>query len=404
MVILRGFERGTTRLHPILQPSLSRPSSRFSQDVVGLTEEVYGTDTGAVLETLAKPVSTYYVRCNTLKTSPEELIRSLVQRGVRVTQHPMIPEAIGISIEGPFDVPPGGKQVIVDKHAAESILQGANVYAPGITNCESVHCGDAVTVASELGDVLAIGISLMSSDEILRFRKGLAVSVTKRRYQAPQIRDLPEYYQGLLYPQSLAAMTTSRVLDPQPGDTILDMNCAPGGKLSHISQLMENTGSIVGLDRNGEKIATTRRNIAALGCSNATVSIHDSRYVDVDFVGLRPDRIMVDPPCSALGLRPKIYDLTSHRKVIALAKYQKHFLKAASRLAKAGCFIVYSVCTYTVEECEGAVEYATEECGLRLVEQTPFLASRSTNEGSGLCQRFHPTLDEIGYFIAKFER
>jgi len=385
----------------IVHPSLSSSASRFSSDVVRLTEDVYGTDTQTVLENLPKPVSSYYVRCNTLKISPDELMRRLSEKGLRVAQNPIIPEAISIPVEGPFDISPSGKQIVVDKHSAESILQGANVYAPGITNCESVRCGEPVTVVSEIGDVLATGTSEMSTDEILKFRKGLAVNVTKRRYEAPQIRDLPEYSQGLLYPQSLAAMATSRILDPQRDDTVLDMNCAPGGKLSHISQLMDNTGRIIGLDRNAKKIETTRRNIAALGCSNAIVSIHDSRYADVDFANLEPDRIIVDPPCSALGIRPKIFDRTSQQRVVALATYQRQFLKAASKLVKSGGVVVYSVCTYTADECEGVVDYAKQECGLRLVEQSPILTSKRIE--TNLCQRFHPAFDEIGYFIAKFE-
>ena len=391
-------------MNRVVQSSLSGPNPRFSSDVIALTEEIYAGDTPAVLDALSNPVRTYYIRCNTLKTSPEELMRALLHEGLKITQHPIIPEALGINVEGPFDISPAGKQIIVDKHTAESILQGANVYAPGVTNCEAVHSGENVTVLSQLGDVLATGRTRMGADEILKFRKGLAVSVTKRRYEAPQIRDLPEYSQGFLYPQSLAAMVTSHVLEPQPGEAILDMNCAPGGKLSHISQLMRNTGSIVGLDRNGEKIVRTRRSIAALGCSNVAVSIHDSRYADVDLADLKPDRVIVDPPCSALGLRPKIYDMTMKSRVIALANYQKQFLKAASRLVKADGVIVYSVCTYTAAECEGVVEYGEEECGLHLIEQTPMLASKSTNSKSNLCQRFHPVLDEIGYFIAKFER
>jgi 16S rRNA (cytosine967-C5)-methyltransferase len=387
-----------------LTPSLLQPASRFSSDVVELTEEVYGKDSQTVLEALSRPVSTYYVRCNTLKTSPDNLMDRLAEKGFNPSQHAAIPEALGIRIEGPFDITREGKEIVVDKHAAESVLQGANVYAPGIVNCQAVHFGDNVTIMSEIGDVLAAGTAQMSTDEILRFRKGLAVNVKKRRYSAPQIRDLPEYSQGFLYPQSLAAMATSRILDPQPGETILDMNCAPGGKLSHLSQLMHNSGKIVGLDRNAEKIATTRRTIAVLDCSNATVSIHDSRYVDADFGNFKPDRVIVDPPCSALGLRPKIYDLTTQSRVNDLAEYQKQFVRAASRVVKPGGVVVYSVCTYTANECEGVVEYAQEECGLHLIEQTPFLASKNISEPAGLCQRFHPALDEIGYFIAKFQR
>jgi 16S rRNA (cytosine967-C5)-methyltransferase len=379
-------------------------SSRFSSDVVSLTEEVYGRDTQTVLEALRKPVSTYYVRCNTIKTSPEELIRRLKDKGLRVSQHPSLPEALRIEVNGPFDISSTDKKIVVDKHTAESVLQGANVYAPGVVNCEPVHFGEFVTVISELGDLLATGRAAMSSNDILTFRKGLAVNVEKRRYNSPQVRDLPEYSEGLLYPQSLAAMATSRTLDPQANETILDMNCAPGGKLSHISQLMHNSGRIVGLDRNREKIATTRERIAVLGCSNATISIQDSRYADVDLATLRPDRVMVDPPCSALGLRPKIYDLSTKRRVDDLAEYQKQFVKTASRVVKPQGVVVYSVCTYTANECEGVVKFAQRECGLHLVEQTPLVASWDIQKENHLFQRFHPVRDEIGYFIAKFER
>jgi len=386
------------------QSPSSSSLSRFSPDVVTLTEEVYGEDAQAVLEALRKPVQTYYVRCNTIKISPEDLRGRLQGKGFRVSQHPVLPEALGIAVEGPFEISPAERQIVVDKHTAESVLQGANVYAPGIVDCEAVRFGDLVTVTSEMGDVLGAGTAVMSCNDILTFRKGLAVKVENRRYKSPQIRDLPEYSEGLLYPQSLAAMATSRALNPQGGETILDMNCAPGGKLSHISQLMHNSGRIVGLDRNGQKIATTRERISALGCSNVTVSIQDSRYADVDLQDLKPDRVIVDPPCSALGLRPKVYDQTTKRRVRNLSEYQKQFMKAASKVVKPHGVVVYSVCTYTANECEGVVEFAQRECGLHLVEQNPIVASKNFHYGSSLTQRFDPGLDEIGYFIAKFER
>jgi 16S rRNA (cytosine967-C5)-methyltransferase len=381
------------------------PSGRFSPDVIRLTEEAYGLSAAPeVLNDLTKPVRAYYVRCNTIKISPINLMRRLTERGFRISQHPTIPEALGIEIEGPLVISRTEKTITVDKHTAESVLQGANVYAPGVIQCQSIRIGDYVTINSEMGDALANGTARMSANEILTFRKGLAVRVDQRRYSAPQIRELPEHSQGLLYPQSLAAMATSRVLDPQPEEAILDLNCAPGGKLTHISQLMQNSGKIVGLDRNAEKIASTRRTIATLGCYNATVSIHDSRYAHKDFSGLKVDRVLVDPPCSALGLRPKIYDMTTKLRVNNLSQYQKQFLKSASNVVRPGGVVVYSVCTYTVMECESVVEYAEKECGLRLVEQKPYVASTTTRSAKALCQRFSPVEDEIGYFIAKFER
>ena len=379
---------------------------RFSSDVVALAEEVYGTDTPVVLEALSKPVNTYYIRCNTLKISATELRTKLEDKGMRVHTHSALPEALGIEVDGPFEISPTDLRAVVDKHTAESVLQGANVYAPGVKKCSSIHTGDRVTVVSEMGDILANGTATMNTTDILTFKKGLAVRIENRRYTSPQIRDLPEFSEGLLYPQSLAAMITSHVLDPQEGETILDMNCAPGGKLSHLSQLMHASGKIVGLDRNADKIAQTRRTIMNLGCSDVTLAIHDSRYVDEDFAEMKPDRVLIDPPCSALGLRPKIYDHTKKERVDDLAEYQRQFLRAGSRAVKRGGVLVYSVCTFTTKECERVVEFAEAECGLHTVEQTPFLVSKSLNLGESgvLCQRFRPDVDEIGYFIAKFIR
>ena len=375
--------------------------------MVALTEEVYGNDASDVLEALLKPVNTYYVRCNTLKISPSELRKRLEHRGLRVYSHPVLPEALGIQVDGPFGISSNNLRIVVDKFTAESVLQGANVYAPGVKNCPSIHSGDRVTVVSELGDILANGTAEMNTTDILTFRKGLAVKIENRRYKSPQIRDLPEFSEGLLYPQSLAAMITSHVLDPQGGETILDMNCAPGGKLSHLSQLTQGSGKIVGLDRNADKIAQTRRTMTKLGCSNVTLAIHDSRYVDADFADLKPDRVLIDPPCSALGLRPKIYDHTKRERVDDLAEYQKQFIRAGSRVVKRGGVVVYSVCTFTAKECERVVEFAEEECGLHTVEQKPFLGSKGlgkVGEPANLCQRFRPDVDEIGYFVAKFIR
>jgi 16S rRNA (cytosine967-C5)-methyltransferase len=380
---------------------------RFSSDLVQLVSETYGSGAAAVLEALPKPVATYYVRCNTLKISPTELLKRLEGRGFKVWQHPAVPEALGVQVEGPFYIPTSAQRVVVDKHTAESVLQGANVYAPGIIECGSLRVGDRVSVLSEMNDLLGTGDAVMNTNDILTFRKGLAVRVQERRYRSPQVRELPEFTEGLLYPQSLAAMVTSHVLGPREGECVVDMNCAPGGKLSHISQLMRNTGKVFGLDRNSEKVARARQTLARLGCSNVTVSIHDSRYAPDDLPELTADRVLIDPPCSALGLRPKIYDSTSKDRVRALAEYQKQFLKAAAKIVKPGGVVVYSVCTFTMQECEEIVEFAEHECGLHVVEQAPFLGSKDLRNHAASnvsCQRFHPVVDEIGYFIGKFER
>lgn len=382
-------------------------SRRFSSDVLRIIKEIFGGESQSVLEALTKPVGTYYVRCNTYKISPQELKGRLERKDLQVGQHPIIPEALGIRMKGRFDIPSADQKIVVDKRTAEAVLQGANVYAPGILRCESIHPGDDLTIESELGDVIGTGKALMSTNDVLTFRKGLAVRVDHHRFEGPRIRELIEFSEGLLYPQSLPAMITSRILDPQPGEIIVDMNCAPGGKISHLSQLMQNSGKIFGFDRNKHKIDRTRRTLVHLGCANVILSVQDTRYLHTDMPSLKADRTLIDPPCSALGLRPKVYDFTTQEVVNNLAEYQKQFLKAASNVTKPGGTIVYSVCTFTKQEGEQIVEYAERECGLQVVEQKPLIGSKGLSEfgNSGLlCQRFHPHVNEIGFFIARFQR
>ena len=386
---------------------LTDSHSRFSHDVIRIVEEVFGGTGETVLESLAKPVRKYYVRCNTIKISPIELRNRLVRMGLKIEQNPVIPEALSIIVEGPFVVPLSNQKITVDKRTAESALQGANVYAPGILNCGSMCTGDEVTVISELGEAIATGKAVISANDVLTFRKGLAIRVDHSRFIGPHVRELSEFSQGFLYPQSLAAMATVRVLDPKPDETIVDLNCAPGGKLSHISQLMNNSGKVFGFDRNSQKVEQARQNMTTLGCRNVVLGIHDSRYVHEDFSSLKADRVLIDPPCSALGLRPKVYDFTSLDRVNHVADYQKQFIKAASEVVRPGGVIVYSVCTFTPQECEQAVKFAEQECALQVVEQSPFLGSKGLSKygHTGVsCQRFHPHTHEIGYFIAKFVR
>jgi len=379
---------------------------RFSEDVIREVGEVFDGEAQAILQSMAEPVHTYYVRCNTLKVVPDELVSMLTKKGLEITRQEALPEAVGIEIKGPLKIEPTSSKIVVDKRTAESVLQGANVYAPGILNCESMRFGDEVTVVSEIGEIVCVGEAKMNATEVLTFKKGLAVSVTRRRFQSPQVRELEEFSKGFLYPQSMAAMVTVRVLDPKPGETIVDMNCAPGGKLSHMSQLMRNEGRILGYDRNSRKLDQTRETLTKLGCRNVVLGVHDSRYLPEDFPDLKPDRVLIDPPCSALGLRPKVFDYSSRERIEHLAAYQKQFVKAASQIVTRGGVVVYSVCTFTREECEGVAEFAVEECGLTLVDQSPRVGGPGLDcfPMGSLCQRFHPGKHEIGYFIAKFVR
>jgi len=334
-------------------------------------------------------------------------VRRFEARGLRVQKHPVIEEALYFEVEASEPPRIFAKKVVVDKFTAESVLQGAHVYAPGIRKCQGVRSGEKVSILDDQGQFVGAGIARMGENSILTLRRGLAIEVVYPLFRVPSLREMAEYEEGLVYPQSLPSMLTSRILDPQPNETIVDLTCAPGGKLSHICQVTQGRSKVIGVDRNRRKITVARENLKRLGCQRVALITHDARYLGVDFPGLVADRCLVDPPCSALGVKPKAYEHTTQEKIRALSQYQKQFLKAASQILRPGGTLVYSVCTVTLPECEENVQFAVQECGLEVEEQSLMLGSEGFDtllaEGR-LTQRFHPQVHDSGYFLAKFTK
>ena len=380
---------------------------KFSLDFMKVLQELYNDSLDASLEALKAPGKRYYFRANTLRTSVDNLVQQLRTGGFKVDVHDTLEEALFIPVGGPFDISVEGRKVVVEKFTAESVLQGAHVYAPGVVMCRGLQRGEHVTVVDDHGQLVANGTARMSENQILTFRKGLAIEVTKSIYDVPSLRETAEFKEGLIYPQSLPAMTTSRILDPQPSETILDMTCSPGGKLSHICQLTENKASVIGIDRNKRKTSIAHDTLTRLGCKNVSLIVSDSRYLDVDHPHITADRCLVDPPCSGLGIVPKLYEYVSQKEIENLADYQRQFLKVASRMTRIGGTIVYSVCTITNEECEDVARFGEEKCGLELERQKILLGSSgcaSDFQHGEYTQRFHPHLHGGGFFIARFTK
>jgi len=380
---------------------------KFSLDTLSELERVYGEDLGKVVQSLKLPGRHYYFRVNTLKTTADHIMKEFGARGLQVYSHPLIEEALYFEVEISRSIQNFEKKIIVDKFTAESVLQGAHVYAPGVRKCQRLRVGDKVSITDDQGQTVGAGIAQMSENSILTLRRGLAVEVVFPLFKVPGLRETPEYEQGLVYPQSLPAILTTRILDPQPKETIVDLTCAPGGKLSHIAQITKGLARTFGVDRNERKISLARETIQRLGCEGVVLITHDARYLDVDFRELVADRCLVDPPCSALGVKPKTYEYTSQTEIQALSRYQGQFLKAASKLLRPGGILVYSVCTMTLPECEENVKFAVDECELEVEKQNLMLGSTGLDtpllEGR-LTQRFHPHLHDSGYFVAKFRK
>jgi len=359
-----------------------------------------------MLESLSYPSSRYYIRVNTLKTTVDYVIDELRKIGLEVFRSSFLPEALATPIRGPFRINIYAKKVVVDKFTAESVMLGADVYSPGVIRAKNIDEGDLVTVVAPNGRPVAEGVALISGSEMLHRKKGLAVKTLKSLFKAPKIRALKLFTEGAIYDQSLPAMITSRILDPKPGEVIIDMCAAPGGKTTHIAQLTENRATIIAVDRSKNRLAKLEENCRRLNVTCVKTLVHDSRYLSEVIGENYADKVLLDPPCTALGVRPKVFEKRKAKDIVATAEYQRQLLREAVKLVKRGGIIVYSTCTLSVEENELNIIYALRKMRLKLVKQERMIGMPSStvlkNIPLGYTQRFFPHIHETpGYFIAK---
>jgi len=253
--------------------------------------------------------------------------------------------------------------------------------------------------------------------------KGVGVHIEDSVYSCPSM-DESVLAPGLML-QNLPSIQAVVILDPQPGERILDMCAAPGGKTCHIAARLQGKGRVVAFDKSSAKVATIQRNAAkqyladmvSAHVMDGTKSILDLEETETDPPNLdstevccvppRPpfppatfDRVLVDAPCSALGQRPQFYNNIKVKELDSFPKIQRKLLRSGVKHLKPGGILVYSTCTNNVEENERMTELGppTDGC-LEKVEIDPT---------SGLNYQLfgHPRAnhDTISFFVAKFKK
>ncbi|MEB2836755.1 MAG: RsmB/NOP family class I SAM-dependent RNA methyltransferase [Desulfurococcales archaeon] len=357
------------------------------------------------LRALLGPPPRLYVRVNTVKVRVEDYLRLLRETGLRFERDPDIPEAIWHPVEGPFEVPVYDLKIVVDKRAAESVMMGSDLYVPGILWApKSLRRGSRVTVVAENGVAVGSGVSLVSFEDLKALRRGLAVRITEPRYRAPRVTELPGYADGLIYGQSLPSMAAVRLLDPKPGEVIVDLTAAPGGKVGYAAQLAGPRARVIAVDRKSKK-ASLRATLSRLGLGWVEVVAGDSRRLPGPLSGLtgRVDAVIVDPPCTNIGVRPKVYDRRRLRDSISASRYQRGFIRAAAKLLQRGGRILYSVCTLTWDEGPRNALWAIEELGLSEADPPAWLTRRAMREEVGVS--FRPSIHGTpGFYIALLQK
>ena len=230
----------------------------------------------------------------------------------------------------------------------------------------------------------------------------------------------PEYLAGQYMVQSAASMLPVMALAPQPGEIVVDMAAAPGGKTTYIGQLMENKGAIYANDFKADRCRSLTANIHRLGITNAVVTCMDGRKMR----GILPqaDRVLLDAPCSGSGIisrDPSVKVKRGRKEFLECAILQKELLTSAIDLvdanSKTGGYIVYSTCSVSIEENEMVIDSILKRRNVKVVPLEESLNFGVKGYTKYRQHRFHPSIANArryyphvhnldGFFVCKLKK
>ena len=208
--------------------------------------------------------------------------------------------------------------------------------------------------------------------------------------------------EGLVYLQDESTGFPVTLLDPQPGETILDLCAAPGGKTTFIAELLRNNGKVLAVDKSWEKIERLRENCRRLGINSVHYSCGDA----CNFQTRPVDRVLVDAPCSGLGVLGRNSDARWRKQKEDLQRLQKlqlEILFNAANLVKKGGVLVYSTCTITQEENDFVIRsFLDKRRDFKLVDASLHVNPEVVDE-SGFVRTFPHIQKMDGSFAARLE-
>ena len=220
------------------------------------------------------------------------------------------------------------------------------------------------------------------------------------------------FKEGYITVQDQSSMLIGELIQPKRNIRVLDACSAPGGKATHISEKMENTGTVYAYDLHKNKINLIRQKAEDLGLTNIEVNQSDARNLQQMHESESFDRILVDAPCSGLGVirgKPEIKYNKTEKDVVRLSEIQYEILDHVSPLLKEDGLLVYSTCTVDVQENEEVVKKFLNEHKNFIVdptffEQLPSVLKDTKGVSKYGVQLFPQDLQTDGFFLCRFKK
>jgi 16S rRNA (cytosine967-C5)-methyltransferase len=222
---------------------------------------------------------------------------------------------------------------------------------------------------------------------------------------AGAIAQLPGYREGWWMVQDASAQLVSHILAPQPGETIIDACAAPGGKTTHIAELMGDQGRIIASDRSAKRLNKVKQNAARLQLRLIETHVGDSREL-TQFANLA-DRVLLDAPCSGLGTlhkRPDIRWRQTPEAIGELFSLQQQLLERAATWVKPEGVLVYATCTLNHSENEKVIQsFLASHCDWTIEKLSSVaIAFAATPEGWIKIYPHRHNMD--GFFMVKLKK
>jgi len=214
---------------------------------------------------------------------------------------------------------------------------------------------------------------------------------------------------GWFQVQDEAAQLVSMFLVPQPGERVLDLCAAPGGKTTHLAQVMEDQGEITAVDVSQAKLTLLQENCRRLGISIVKTVAQDAA-APLPFPLASFDRVLVDVPCTGLGTlrrNPDIKWRVKEADISRLQRLQGAILNQAATMVKKEGVLVYSTCTLTPEENEGVIEaFLAGQNEFRLEDASPLLPTgcQGLVDDKGYLRTLPHRHGTDGFFAARMRR
>lgn len=211
-----------------------------------------------------------------------------------------------------------------------------------------------------------INLTKTSRDECVRILEDEGFQIEKSPIIPEAIRSLKgnlatsqAFNAGLLTIQDESSMLATYALGAMEDESVLDACAAPGGKSTHIAEKMHNSGEVISIDLHEHKVKLIKGNALRLGLDNITTIAMDSRLVKERFKEESFDRVLLDAPCSGLGVmrrKPDMKYTKTEQDIVQLSSIQQKLLQSVSPLIKKGGILIYSTCTVDKEENEKTVK------------------------------------------------